>query len=652
MDFQLRNMLSTWGWFLLGLVPVVIVLLYFLKLRRQPLVVSSTYLWRKSIEDLHVNSLWQRLRKSLLLFLQLAAILLVAIALLRPTWRASALTQGRYIFLIDNSASMSATDVEPSRLEEAKRRASELIEQMENGDSGMIISFADNAKVEQDFTTNRDELLHELAGIQVTDRPTSIQEALQIASGLANPSRTGNKQDRDRVVAESKPAQLFIFSDGNLPPITDFSLGALQEELILIGAEQVHNVGIMQFNLGRSDSRSGQFTAFARIENFGSEDQEVSLELRFNGELIDADRIEVAKGDSAGMTFELAQMEEGLWELRIADEDDLAIDNAAWYVTAPPLPAKVLLVTEGNEFLRFALKTARAEDIAEVEEVRPDYLAKDECAAEFALGKHDLVIFDRCQPKELPACNTLFIGEIPPEGWTKEGKATLPRVLDVDREHPVMSLVELFETKIVQADLVTPPPGARTLVDGDGGPLMLIAPRDAWEDLVVAFSLIDNNEVNTSWTGTQSFPVFMFNVLEYLGGQQLSRQEGSVAPGKSIPWRGDIDQDTLEISTPRGESYEVARGSSNFFTIAMTNQVGVYEVQGKDGPLGKFAVNLFDSAESAIVPRTQPLRIGYEEVLGQRERQPIRREAWKFAVLVTLAVVCFEWYTYARRVLV
>src|SRR4029450_13008120 len=48
------NMLPWWQWGLLGLVPPAIIALYFLKLRRLPLEVPSTYLWSRTIEDLHV----------------------------------------------------------------------------------------------------------------------------------------------------------------------------------------------------------------------------------------------------------------------------------------------------------------------------------------------------------------------------------------------------------------------------------------------------------------------------------------------------------------------------------------------------------------------------------------------------------------------
>ncbi|MGC3966131.1 MAG: BatA domain-containing protein [Pirellulales bacterium] len=57
---------------------------YFLKVRRKPVLVPSTYLWRRTIQDNRVNALWQRLRRSILLLLQLLAVLAAAVALLRP----------------------------------------------------------------------------------------------------------------------------------------------------------------------------------------------------------------------------------------------------------------------------------------------------------------------------------------------------------------------------------------------------------------------------------------------------------------------------------------------------------------------------------------------------------------------------------------
>src|SRR6187401_468631 len=108
------NTLVWWQWALLAVVPPLIVALYFLKLRREPLAVPSTYLWSKAIEDLHVNSLWQRLRQSLLLLLQLLLVALLAVTLVRPGWTGTALTGERFVFLIDTSASMNATDIAPS----------------------------------------------------------------------------------------------------------------------------------------------------------------------------------------------------------------------------------------------------------------------------------------------------------------------------------------------------------------------------------------------------------------------------------------------------------------------------------------------------------------------------------------------------------
>src|SRR6516164_4963190 len=111
-------------------VPALLIL-YFLKLRRREMPVSSTILWRKAIQDLQVNAPFQRLRRNLLLLLQLLLLLLLCLALSRPV---ANYTQGAAklsVILLDRSASMSAEEDfdghKRTRLEEAKRQARALV---------------------------------------------------------------------------------------------------------------------------------------------------------------------------------------------------------------------------------------------------------------------------------------------------------------------------------------------------------------------------------------------------------------------------------------------------------------------------------------------------------------------------------------------
>src|SRR5947209_14705021 len=140
---QFATPLGTTAWAVLAGVPVGIIALYFLKLRRRPVQVPSTLLWRRSLEDLHVNSLFQRLRKNLLLFLQLLIALLAMLALLGPRIQGTSGQGQRYVLAIDESASMGATDVGPSRLARAKEEAKKIVAGMESDDLAMVIAFSD-----------------------------------------------------------------------------------------------------------------------------------------------------------------------------------------------------------------------------------------------------------------------------------------------------------------------------------------------------------------------------------------------------------------------------------------------------------------------------------------------------------------------------
>src|SRR5882672_5987020 len=91
-------------------VPALLIL-YFLKLRRREMPVSSTILWRKAIQDLQVNAPFQKLRRNLLLLLQLLMLLFLCLALSRPVSNYTPGAGKTSVILIDRSASMAAKDV-------------------------------------------------------------------------------------------------------------------------------------------------------------------------------------------------------------------------------------------------------------------------------------------------------------------------------------------------------------------------------------------------------------------------------------------------------------------------------------------------------------------------------------------------------------
>lgn len=653
---------AAWLWAALAALPPLIVLLYFLKLKRRPLEVPSTYLWHKSMEDLHVNALWQRLRRNLLLLLQLLLLGLVALVLLRPHWQGQRLVGERFIFLIDNSASMQATDVAPSRLAEACRRAAEMIAQMDPEDAAMILSFADSAQVAQPFTRDRRRLREALETIAPTDRPTSLAEALRVASGLANPGRlseAGNALDVQ--VAEPLPADLYVLSDGRFPPVEGFALGNLKPTFVPIGSPQARNVGIMSFSIRRHPSRGELYQAFARLQNFAAVPADVGLELRLDGELLDADRINIPAGESRAVVFDLGAIESGVLTLAAETNDHLAVDDRASVVVQPPQRAGVLLITPGNEPLRLALSTKTAEKLAQVRAEPPAFLKSKAYLDLVDAGLLDLVIYDRCTPEKLPPANTVFIGALPPGGhWSALAAAAWPQVIDVESNHPLMRWVEFGDVEILDATPLRPPVGSMVLVDSAAGALAAIAPRQGFEDLVLGFVLVDQQTgadgkpqttIGTNWPIRASFPVFVLNVLDYLGGGRASPEEPALSPGRPILIEPPSARAHLQVRTPAGESVDLQSAGAEKVSFTATDQSGVYRILADGKPYRQVAVNLFDPSESAIRPDTKPaIQIGYVEVKGQPGWQLTRREAWKLLLAAGVGILLLEWYIYIRRV--
>ena len=674
-SFQFVNMLSWWQWSLIAAVPPAIILLYFLKLKRQPLVVPSTYLWRRTVEDLHVNSIWQRLRKNLLLFLQLLLVGLLMMALLGPQWRGSGLSGDNFVFLIDDSASMSAVDdfnakEAKTRLDRAKEAAAAWMDAMKSGDRGMIVAFNDSPRVVQEATDNKRLLKKRLEAIQPSQQSTSIDEAILVSTRLANPEQE-SFEETDKQVAQAMPATLMIFSDGKFPDAASISLAESrnQFEYQPIGKGDTANLAITAFEAQRNEVKTNEIQAFARLENLGDADQTVDAELYLDAvkEPIDVKSVAIPKGGSAGVQFGLRDMESGVLKLVLNVKDALAVDNVAWAVVNKPRKAHVAFVTSGNPALQLALSTKDALEAAEVEIVSPDFLSNQEFQKKGATGAFDLIIYDRCQPvvnadendalQKMPRCNTWFLDAPPPvAGWSLGAEITAPVMIDAaGKTHPMMQFVDIGPSvHFLSGRPIVFPAGGRSLLDASGGSMLAIAPREGFEDCALSLSLVQNVDGReapaTDWITKLSFPIFVHNTVRYLANSQSEALGLSVRPGESIVLQSDSPLEAIRVRAPDGTMKDVRRGATGGYLYSATDQTGAYEILEGEKVTRRFAVNLFDSMESDVRARLSPLQLGPKQVEASQGAVMRRVEGWRYLAWLALAVVLFEWYVYNRRV--
>src|SRR6185312_13322749 len=119
-------------------IPVVI--FYILKIRLKRVPVSTVIFWRQIFDEKKPRTLWQRLRHVASLLVQLAFLALLVAALTEPFLASEARNARRVILIVDNSASMNAADVEPSRLIKARDEAHRIIRGLRARDEMAIIA--------------------------------------------------------------------------------------------------------------------------------------------------------------------------------------------------------------------------------------------------------------------------------------------------------------------------------------------------------------------------------------------------------------------------------------------------------------------------------------------------------------------------------
>ncbi|HFQ94736.1 MAG TPA: hypothetical protein ENK32_12040, partial [Anaerolineae bacterium] len=213
-------------------------------------------------------------------------------------------------------------------------------------------------------------------------------------------------------------------------------------------------------------------------------------------------------------------------------------------------------------------------------------------------------------------------------------------------DSPLLQFVDWRNVNIREAKNVTAP-WAETLVQGEGGPLLLAGERNGRRLAILPFSLNDSDLPLQI-----AFPILMANITDWLNPGRVFDTPTGLQPGDPVTIVPGASTTAVLITKPDGITWTADAGAEPVF-FTETGQLGLYQVTLRDDngdrPAGSFAVNLFNPAESHIAPQ-ESVQVGQASVDTAVAENIGQRELWPWLAAAALLILLAEWWVHFRGV--
>ena len=674
-----------------------IVALYILKVRLRRVPVSTNLFWKQIFEEKPPRSLWQQFRHWYSLLLQLLLLILIVLALMNPYFSWQSLQARRLVMVVDNSASMRATDIRPTRLDAAKEAAAEIIDGLRFQDELSIILAGESPEVVASLTGHSPTLHEALRSIVFSDGPTSVQPAIELARKLIGSHSHGEIIVLTDGCADDSAAKSVELSpaDGRLPEeeADDKTVGdqaAKKLEPVVeyrLFSTDASNVGITQFQVRRSLADAIGYETLVSVKNASSVAVSCRIELTLDDIPIDVLPLNLQPEELWTRTLEKTSLEGGVVRATLTQiqsgsqiqpgktvaplstspatasldgpeqsesaagllsSDGLQTDNNAWSILPARMIQKVLIVTTGNLFLE---KVFEANPLVEVTVV-----------SEFPATwpEDSLVILHGRIPDQLPTSNVFVIDPIGKcEYWEAGERLENPLIADQDSASPLMRHFRLDNVVVPEARELVFTKSPQVLAStATGVPIFAIVPRAEGKCLVLTVSL-DSSDL----AFRTAFPIMVSNALGWFSGTT-----GEIVPSANsggvvrIPLTAAVSE-PLQLSSPTGirsgltpvPAFNDASGGATV-TTGPLNEVGLWTLTASanmNSPVVEnanayavVAVNLANIKESDLRPRAS---ISSTFGNGSQMSRWLSRPLWIYLTICAVILTCVEWILYQRR---
>jgi hypothetical protein len=625
MPLELRNPTGLW---LLGLLLPLIVL-YILKVRRARLRVPSTWLWSAAQRDLLAKSPFKKLIVQVPLILQILALVLLALALARPSTRGGAIVGDHVAVVVDTSASMSAREPDgTTRIELARKAARDVVRALGPGADALVIEAGREAGIASPLDRDVRRLEAAIERIVARDVEGHLGRAIAIAS------------ERLRQLPGEK--RIVVVTDGALADAHALAAASIPIDVVRVGGA-VENSAVI-----RVDVRSGidpvtkreQVQAFAVVAHWGTKPRDLFVTLRQRN--VDAPlasrKLTLAPGERAPvvLTFEPARGDLGSGVIvELSPEDALVADDRAY--GRVPVGRKIPVVMVPRDENAWVQRALLADPDVELVGATLAELGSAEVPSDA------LVVVSGACPAALPGGDALILN--PPPGACRTATVgepmRSPEITSWNESDARLRFLTLDGVTISSARRIETAGPAEALVRTKEGVVASDVSLPGRTATLLSFDVGDSN-----WPLKASFVLFVRNIVELARTHRARGITGPARTGEPMRVRVPPDVDSVEVEHPDGHKSTIA-AKNGLAVVPEVARAGFYFLSWKGPRPGSLlvAANLTSEAESDLRPRALDDMPAQISVSSAAEVADAHTEwGWLLAALALLLIAADAWW--------
>ena len=673
-----------------ALIALPIIVFYILKVRLRQVPISTNMFWKQIFDEKPPRSLWHRFRHLLSLLAQLLLMGLMVLALADPNFSWQALKARRIVLVIDNSASMKSTDVSPTRFDAAIDRAIELADGLRFRDQMAIVLAGSRPDVVLGMSGHVPTLKEAIVSIKVTDNPTRLESAIELGKQLI-----GDQPNGQVIVLTDGCADASVQSEESKEPVgttsqsqaddlaaTDSQSEEENSDIQIswqVFATQADNVGITKFQVRRSLVDMLGYELLASVKNASEQSISCRLEISLSDSIVDVIPLKLEPGELWTQSIEKTSRTGGvlaatLTEISVANAGEtadskndskttdeapainaLTVDDNAWAILPEQKVQEVLIVTEGNLFLRKVFEVNPLANVTSVTEMPAQW------------PKDTLIVLHRMTPKVLPPGDVFIVDPIDNcDQWTIGKTIENPIVTEIDSKADLMTHVRLDNVVLPEARSIKfknkPKIFAGTI---SKEAVYAQIQRPSGKCLVLSVDL-DKSDLAFRTT----FPIMVTNALNWFVESSGGFRESSLT-GDLVSWATEAEDlvgKSLILQAPDESETTIATFAKNSptensdaLTIGPFESSGIWALGKQESPtamkasdepaielMTNFAVNLANERETDLRP--------VEAILNKSTEATslagwFGRPVWYYLILTVVMLFVAEWLLHQRRVL-